>query len=147
MNRRKNTEYVRARPFADWLTERFEYFSSRFPSETSEASARVCIEIGWGPTEAAARKLYRYRRCLYAGSEDRRKFERRTEWFRRAVVEDALHMAGVDFYGMYPEFAHETNIPLEPAVWCPHCRSEVTPILGECPWDGWRLYPALEAAA
>lgn len=133
----KNVEYVRARPFSNWLNERYEVHLQGEPAYASHAMTLLLGEIGWPTNEAGSRRLYRYRHCVMSGSCKGVKGSRPTEWFERDVVEDALHFAGQDFYELYGEYAHERDLPLEPAAWCPSCQSHVTPINGCCPWDDW----------
>jgi hypothetical protein len=132
-------DYVRARPFRDWLNARLEWHRHGLPSEFSQPALQLLEEIGWPTTSSGARKLYRYRYGVLEGSVNGEKKTRRTEWYPRELVEDALHMAGVDFYSMYPEFAHEQNIPLEETAWCPSCAGHTTPVAGVCPWCEWRI--------
>jgi len=70
-----------------------------------------------------------------------------TTW-ARFRVEDMLHLAGADFYDVYPEFQHERDVVLEPECWCPSCREVVTPMDGVCLWcDEVLTKPQLEDAA
>lgn len=136
-------ERVPARPFAEWLRARVEFYERQQRAVKSwdrNALAQVAAECGW-PGESGQRKLYRYLRELKSTKRGRRakSMEVPAETYPRPVVEDALHHAGVDFYSIYPELAYERDIELEPAAWCPACQEHVTPIGGECPWDGWRI--------
>jgi hypothetical protein len=148
MARYKGGEYVPAQPFADWINARVASYQAQetgMAAHQLTAVKRTAEDLGWGSHDGGIRKLYRYRHMLRTvgggGSRARAVAQRDipTDKFPRPVVEDALFTAGVDFYEMYPQFAHERDIELEPAAWCPNCRSHVTPIQGECPWDGWRI--------
>lgn len=145
MARYPGGEYVPAKPFADWIEERIRFYDRQQPGTPlthRDSASRVARDLGWGDKESGARKLYRYRHCLKTmkrGSRYGRSFDVPTDKFPRPPIEDALFRAGVDFYSVYPEYAHERDIELEPAAWCPACREHVTPIDGECPWDGWRI--------
>jgi hypothetical protein len=145
--RSKNTEYVRAQPFSAWLSDRYEFHLQGRPSWAGDAMTRLLAEIGWPTNEAGARRLYRYRYGLMSGSRNGVKGPRKTDWFERDVVEDALHMAGVSIYALYPELGHERDVELEPDTWCPGCQDHVTPIRGECPWCSWRMEPWGQVAA
>jgi hypothetical protein len=159
MPRYPGSEYVPAKPFADIIYARVAAYQAQeagFPSQKINALARVAEDLGWGSEESSIRKLYRYRhmlRTVGGGGSRARSVKQRdisTDRFPRPVVEDALFVLGVDFYEVYPEFAHERDIEIEPAAWCPACREHVTPIQGECPWDGWAIsegHMNLKAAA
>lgn len=81
------------------------------------------------------RVLNRITRGVYAGHRDGRKGDIPTDTIGRHDVENALTRAGVDFYGVYPEFEHERDIELEMDQFCSECGEWVTPIKGRCPWD------------
>jgi hypothetical protein len=105
----------------------------------------VCEQLGWtrGHEDSAQRRLYRYR---YARSETNRggKDGKRgplvvlpMQVVERAVVEDALHHAGVEFEDLYPRErfpALYEDIPLEPEVFCVNCQDSCSPINGVCGW-------------
>jgi hypothetical protein len=106
---------IPAWPFAEWLNLRVA--SKMALAETGEAKrsvlAQVAQECGWGREDGGLRKLYRYRHMQKGtsvkvqGEKNRhRKVDITTHLFFRDVVEDALHMAGVDFYDLYIEYAH-----------------------------------------
>lgn len=88
-------EPIAVEPFLKWCEAREAEIQREFdaaPSDRwqSESSAHrlVLFEIGW-PTDSDARRYLRWRN------------ESLTGLVERAVVEDALHHAGVDFYAVY----------------------------------------------
>lgn len=139
-------EYIPGKPFAAFIEARVAFHErgqQNRPASHRDGPKKVAEEFGWGSGDAGVRKLYRYRHGLHSvrpggkrGSPSR---DVPTERVPRPLVEDALARAGVDFYEVYTEFAHERDIEIEPAAWCPNCQEHVTPIKGECPWDGWRI--------
>jgi hypothetical protein len=143
----KSLERVPAAPFANWLNQRIAYWEAR--EDSLNAVIHLLDEIGW-PVQSGSRRLYRYRRMLAEtrrGRDNSRGIPRgkamtlvATE-YPRAVVEDALHHAGVLFSEVYPEIAAAEDLELEPAKWCPGCREERTPINGQCAFCDWRIGP------
>lgn len=88
------------------------------PARPDRASNRLLDEIGW-ERESGERRMYRWANEIDTGRVE------------RAVIEDALHHAGIAFYDIYPD--------LEPAgevrdAYCPTCRDEVTVVDEDCPW-------------
>lgn len=160
-------EQILAKPFSDWLNERYVYHERRLlaqglpitQTQRSNSGANgvdcrameaVAEEIGWNigdSKEPGVRRLYRYRNQLMAGSVNRVRYERPTDFFPRKVVEEALHSAGIGMWELYPELVEGENIELEPDEWCPKCEDTVTPIDGVCPWCELRLLPDLKEAA
>lgn len=146
-------ERVPAGPFAEWLNERFARFLVEAGGSLSDVppgrgpAQRLCEEIGWGYAEVAARRLYRYRRCLTDTKANGRRIVKEAETVRRSLVEDALHAAGVDFYDVYPDYAHERCGDPEPEAWCPSCQSHVmvdkiphgAGHVFRCVWCRWRM--------
>lgn len=101
------TDVVPAAPFSRWINDRVDYWERRLGGEA--ALARFCAEVGW-PGEGGMRKLYRYRRQImesYVG-KNKARGERGTpvvklaEVYKRKVVEEALHHAGVRLGEVYP---------------------------------------------
>lgn len=137
---------IPAKPFADWLNERFKFYEDQLRYQSvlrgsmlnfgNGPAQKVCEEIGW-PGDGGVRKLHRYRHQLMCGSVQTRKLDRHTEFFPRYVVEEALHRAGVGMWELYPDYV--VDIELEPDRWCPVCEEIVTPIDGFCPWDETRV--------
>jgi hypothetical protein len=131
--RRTNAEYVPSGPFQTWLNERVTYWerqfeTSRYSNQNLSAVRMVCAEIGWGGTEAGVRRLYKYRHAVKETKTGGRGGPRLTLpafQFPRDVVEDALHAASVDFYEVYPQYAHEQQGPPQPEAWCPNCQDHV----------------------
>ena len=143
-------------PFQRWLNERMTYHQACYEKErrwTPDLNplgpvARMLEEIGWEDSDTTARKLYRWRMgtsdCRPEGkSGPRISGTPRKRGLPRAEVEDALHTAGVDFYELYAQFAHERNGEPEPEAWCPACQSHVmTEPVGSkhvCIWCDWEI--------
>jgi hypothetical protein len=140
-------EWVPAEPFARWLNERVTYWEQ---SSKDAALRKVLEEIGWTDysVEAGLRRLFRMRYMRLESAHGRKKgvsrgvpFVGRVDQFRRSIVEDALHNAGVLFADLYPEIAAAEDVLLEPEAWCPGCRAEVTPVNGQCTFCDWRVGP------
>ena len=152
------TEYVRVQPFRDWLNERYDRYEQEFAGVGNKhvlgPLIRLCQDIGWG-TAAGQRRLYRYRRGLSdtkRGGRASKAITVAAVGFSRQVVEDALAHAGVDFYELYPEYAHERYGPPEPEAWCPNCADHVLVVEKTwktkkgvpksqmvCVWCDWRM--------
>lgn len=134
---RKNEPMVPSQPFADWLNQTAAAYETELPADAINEdndnlgpAQRLAGELGWGATETGTRRLYRFRNQIQEtgrGSKVNGTFKRVTihaNQFTRSVVEDACHQYDPHlFYQIYPEFAHETDITLEPDVWCPFCRT------------------------
>ena len=97
-------------PFAEWLNQRVAVYESRVQrgEDNRSALAKVADECGWGREDGGLRKLYRYRHMQKGTSvkvQGQRNKHRRVDitahTFLRDAVEDALHMAGVDFAELY----------------------------------------------
>jgi hypothetical protein len=121
-------------PFTAWCNEQVELAAKRRGalsvfSDRYGPCAEVADKLG-----VHVRVLNRLVRGMYAGSRDRRKGEFPAETISRYYVEDLLSRAGVSFYNVYPEFAHEQDIELEPDAWCRCCAEYVTPLNGLCLW-------------
>jgi len=91
---------------------------SNTAARPQRATDQLLYEIGWEPA-MGERKLFRW-----INDEHRTHIE-------RAVVEDALHHAGVELYDIYPD--------LEPPgqgrdAYCPTCRADVYATDSGCPW-------------
>lgn len=121
-------------PFTAWCNEQVELAVKR-------RGVTSVFSDGYGPCAEVAdrlgidvRVLNRLMRGMYAGSQNRRKGEFPADTISRYYVEDLLARAGVDFYGLYPEFAYEQDIEIEPDEFCRECGEYVTPIKGFCPW-------------
>ena len=151
--RKRHEEVVPSLPFAEWLNRRVsehEADAARgYGPDEYGPIIRMCIELGWSPTDAAARRLYRMRYMISETSRGRK--SRRGEkgvrvlgvadWYTRSVVEEALFHAGVPFGELYPEIVAAEDLVLEPEAWCPGCRESRSPINGQCPFCEWRLGP------
>lgn len=138
-------EKVPAEPFTRWLNERYEFHCRRMGvvsdpdlNRMANPSLALCDEIGW--PEHGIRRLYRYRHGRVETHKGRTKTRKgvplvkpATHW-RRDVVEEALHHAGVPFSDLYPEIAAAEDIPLERAMTCWKCNDVVHTIHGMCPW-------------
>lgn len=145
---------VPAKPFSDWLNERYERYQREYNQRESLVGPTVRLgkEIGFdagvSDDKSLARRLYRYRHMITeTGTGSRRKgtfkrVVRAIEEFPRSVVQEALDTVDRDlFYEVYPQYAHERaetilydDVTLEPDAYCPHCQEWVTPIDGLCPW-------------
>ena len=153
---RKISEPIPPEPFQEWLLARIEYHQQRAEAEgrqygiTPAAGAvqRVCEEIGWEWTDTSARRLYRWRHGVtdskVGGRHGKRVTIPRKVGLERGEVEDALQAAGVDFYELYPEFAHERDGGPEPEAWCPGCRDHVLVVHNAheepvCIWCDWKI--------
>lgn len=88
-------------------------------------AGRICDDFGWGYTENSQRRLYRYRYQITDTKVNGLRVVKKAQGISRTVVEDALHAAGIDFYDLYPEYAHERSGPLAPEAWCPSCQEHV----------------------
>jgi hypothetical protein len=152
MSRYQNTEMIPAKPFADLLNARVEFWERRLsadglPSDRG-ATVRVAHEFGWTDGESGIRRLYRLRFRTLESTTGRSKHSKGVrkisiaETFRRDLVEDALHHAGIQFADLYPDIAAAEDLELEPSKWCCGCREERTPINGVCPFCEWRLGPS-----
>ena len=150
---RKIMESIPPEPFQAWIFSRLEYHQRQVDLEVGQAGApgaiqRLCTEIGWEWTDTNARKLYRWRHGMsdtkVGGRFGKTVSVPRKLGFERASVEDALHNAGVDFYELYPEFAHERDGSPEPEAWCPNCQNHVLVVRNKreqpvCIWCDWRM--------
>jgi hypothetical protein len=136
--RRTNGPQVPLKPFQDWI-------ESELATRPDDTSA-----VGWlaqrlGTTD---RSLHRIRHGIACGKRDGAAFTFHVDTWGRYRIEDMLHRAGADFYDVYPGFAHERDVVLEPESWCPTCREVVTPMDGVCLWcDEVLTKPQLEDAA
>lgn len=127
-------------PFSAWCNDQIQQATKRqggrlvgwdrVRSDTCGPAGELADRLG-----IHIRCLNRLRRGVYAGSQARRKGEFPADTISRYYVEDLLARAGVDFYDVYVDLAHERDIELEPDGWCSCCREYVTPIRGLCPWD------------
>lgn len=141
----RGQEAVPSGPFAEWLNQRYAHYAHL----GQDGTVKLCLDIGWPPDGSGARRLYRHRHQLSESSTGKsRKLGRKgarkvshCELFSRAVVEDALFNAGVEFGDVYPEIAASEDIMLEPSAWCPGCREERSPINGVCAFCEWRIGP------
>lgn len=137
-------ERVPAKPFADWLNERFARYQAEHERSGNLAqytpgavvplspTQQLALDLGWGHSESAERKLYRCRNMLYTGSRGSVKGEYPTDNFLRTIVEDALDHAGVPLEDVYPDLA--VDVDVEPEAYCATCHLDVTPVNGACPW-------------
>lgn len=128
---RNGVETVPIGPFMVWLN-----------NEVARTSlARVCKRVGW-MGDSGQRRMYRYRRGMMESRRNGRRVVAQTAGFERAVVEDALHRAGVLFEEVYPPERFPAlfdDIPLEPEAFCANCQDTCTPIRGECPFCDCKL--------
>lgn len=140
-------EWIDPRPFADWLNDRVAKYEAD-DKYTSASPAlgplrRLCRELGWGDSDNACRKLYRYRRQLTDTKAGGLRVTKPAKGVSRTVVEDALHHAGVEFYDVYPEFARERSGAPDPEAWCPSCQEHVLVVRAgsvfRCAWCSWRM--------
>jgi hypothetical protein len=125
-------------PFAAWCNDQVQQAAKRTEGISGWDVARNNM---YGSVAAVAdrlgidvRNLNRLCRGMYAGSRNRRKGEFPADTISRYYVEDLLTRAEVSFYEIYPEFAHERDIELEPGAWCRCCAEYVTPVDGICLW-------------
>lgn len=157
----KGMEQVPAKPFADWLQTRFAEWSTRSAEDPARALSK---ELGW-PGDAGVRRLFRYRRQQRGTSGstpsgERWKADIHTDTFPRVAVEDALHMAGVEFDSLYVSYAERLEGHRAPArnvltfiatfeliaeeivapvevvsAWCLRCQEEtLRDSRGDCQW-------------
>lgn len=97
--------------------------NSHSAARPDSPSGRLLDEIGWD-RESGARRLFRW--CNEPSTSGQ---------VERAVIEDALHHAGVDFYDVYPDL--EPDVTSLRDGYCLACRDDVTTADGRCPWcDG-----------
>lgn len=136
--------YVPAEPFRRLLEERYD----RYLLEEDEATychashphigpaQRLARELGWGTSDSAVRRLYRFRKALKSSKRRRDDINREvpTNQYQRHVVEDALHYLGIPFGELYPELAAE-ELPDE----APQLGHRRYP---ECLGCGWRMREA-----
>lgn len=154
--RRKNCEMVPAQPFADLLNARVAYWERELaggvlPGDDGP-TVRVARQFGWvhnkEDADTGVRRLYRHRHRVMESAKGKSRGSKGTrtvyltDEFRRDIVEDALHHAGIPFAELYPEIAEAEEVELEPAKWCPNCQEERTPINGICAFCNWRIGPA-----
>jgi hypothetical protein len=130
-------------PFTAWCNDQVEQAAKRAGAPRGWDVARS--NMYGAATDVAERLgvhiriLNRLRRGMYAGSKDHRKGEFPADTISRYYVEDLLTRAGTSFYDVYPEFAHERDIELEPDEFCLQCGEYTTPIQGCCPWCDTRV--------
>lgn len=156
---KSGTEMVPAEPFARWLNQRLAWWEKRALIESVVKPSRgdvgslgpmqcLLLEIGWS-LDSGPRKLYRYRslrRETTIGKSPRRGIRgiavvKPMLECQRAIVEEALHHAGVPFSDLYPDIAAAEAVEPEPQRWCPMCDEQTTPIGGCCPWCETRVGP------
>lgn len=126
-SKRKGDTYIPNAPFVAWLRHELGVgddpdnpsHSRHSNSGREQLAARLNITV-----RTLYRHLYRLNGC-----------SKPTSVISRIGVEEMLHAAGVSFYDMYPAFAHERDIEIEPDEFCRLCGEWVTPINGRCPWD------------
>jgi hypothetical protein len=134
---------IPAEPFVAWCDRRLRVLARGGTMgilPTDLLRERTLIASG-------ARKVLAYR----LGIEDRTLWRylngwdgtgRPTRTLPRHPVEDMLHRAGEDFYVVYPQYADERDIELEPDVWCKCCKQTTTPLHGICLWCDRRVVDA-----
>lgn len=97
------------------------------PTRPRRASSILLDEIGWD-REAGERRLFRWcNEPTVSGVVE------------RAVIEDALHHARVDFYDVYPDLEPDVGVLRD--GYCLACARETTTTDGNCPWCEGPLEP------
>jgi hypothetical protein len=105
-------DLIPAAPFREYLNQRIAFWEKALGEETgvnrgpdgAGPQRRVCDELGW-VNDSGIRRLYRMRNGLRGVGRNKASRDVPTEHFSRAVVEDALHFAGIDFTDMYLSYA------------------------------------------
>lgn len=149
---RKGETMVAAVPFKGWLNTRYADLLKADGDPDGEtvrvdgmsALFKLADEVGFTKNanpDAAVRRLFRYRNGVTETARGKRTDGKKArctlpvDEYPRSIVEDACDSARPGlFYELYPEFAHEMDVTLEPDAWCPFCEQDVTPIGGLCPW-------------
>jgi hypothetical protein len=112
----KGGPQVPAWPFADWLNQRIAKYEAcaQAVDERRSVLSRVADECGWGQEDAGLRKLYRFRHMQKGTSvkvqgqrNKHRKVDITAHSFLRDTVEDACHVAGIDFTELYVGWAEQ----------------------------------------
>lgn len=135
--RTRHGPQIPLKPFQDWIEQQLG------DGDDIGACARLAQRLG-----TTDRSLHRIRHGIACGKKDGQSFTFTVDTWGRFRIEDMLHRAGADFYDVYPEFAHERDVELEPDAWCEGCRDVVTPVNGICLWcDGVVSKPQFEDAA
>jgi hypothetical protein len=121
---RKGEQRVPAAPFQQFLGEQAAIHGE------AELALMVDRSVRW---------VFRYRNARQesktGGRSSRTHIVRHLDTFPRSAVEDALDRFSPGlFYDMYPEYAGDQDITLEPDAWCPWCNQMVTPVDGLCPF-------------
>jgi len=124
-------EPIDVAPFLAWCANRETRIRRELGSEHGIADGkqtnhreRLVTELGW-TIEAGTRRLHRW---THPDQGDG--FSGLVE---RAVIEDALHHAGVQFADVYPDLDDDDQGE-QTEAYCNRCHDTVTAIDGICPW-------------
>jgi hypothetical protein len=125
---------IPAEPFVAWCEQRLRVLAKDGAIGILPSDARQRTMIARGARTVLAYRLGIEDRTLWRYLNGWDSVARPTRTLPRHPVEDMLHRAGEDFYAVYPQYAHERDIELEPDVWCAMCKQVTTPLDGVCLW-------------
>ena len=122
MPQNKFKEPIPVAPFLEWFEKRARVLAVEFGEVHDQIGSGIklaCEECGWSQ-EAGARRYHRWR------------FESKTGMCERAMIEDALDLAGVNFFEVYPEVVAEDE-----ELWYREATVSRLPVFARTA-EGWR---------